>query len=65
MSAAYDILEEELDLVERWRVEALERAGFDHEDALELASVPEVDLHQAVSLLQRGCPPDLAFQILR
>ena len=24
----------------------------------------DVDLHRAVSLLERGCPPDLALQIL-
>lgn len=65
MPAAYDTLDEELDFVFLWRVEALERAGFGHDDALELASRPEVDLHDAISLLEHGCPPGLAFEILR
>ena len=33
--------------VERWRAEALERAGYDIASALELAARNDVDLHQA------------------
>ena len=54
----------EVELVERWRLDSLERAGYDAESAAVLAASPEVDLHLAVSLLQRGCPVSLALQIL-
>jgi hypothetical protein len=54
----------ELELVEQWRHEALERAGYDHEAATVIAASHEVDLHRAVELLERGCPIDLALQIL-
>jgi len=54
----------ELDRVERWRVFSLERAGYDSESAAVLAASPEVDLHRAVSLLERGCSVELALQIL-
>jgi hypothetical protein len=54
----------ELELVEQWRLDSLERAGYDAESAAVLATSPEVDLHLAVSLLKRGCPVELALQIL-
>jgi hypothetical protein len=54
----------EVELVERWRLDSLERAGYDAESAAVLAASPEVDLHLAVSLLQRDCPVSLALQIL-
>jgi hypothetical protein len=54
----------EVELVERWRLDSLERAGYDAESAAVLAASPEVDLHLAVSLLQRGCSVSLALQIL-
>jgi hypothetical protein len=47
-----------------WRIERLESAGYDGEAALVIALDRDVDLHGAVSLLERGCPPDLALQIL-
>jgi hypothetical protein len=50
--------------VTRWRVERLLHAGYDGEAALVLALDREVDLHEAVSLLERGCPPDTALAIL-
>lgn len=50
--------------VELWRLASLERAGYDVESAAVLAASPEVDLHLAVSLLERGCSVDLALQIL-
>jgi hypothetical protein len=55
----------EQDLVERWRAQELERAGFDAAAAAELAGRSDVDLHRAVELLQKGCPPDVALSILR
>jgi len=48
----------------RWRLEQLERAGYDECSALELASRSDVDLHVAVDMLQRGCDPKLALRIL-
>ncbi|MCS7006819.1 MAG: hypothetical protein RMM28_09190 [Thermoleophilia bacterium] len=54
----------ELDRIEQWRHEALERAGYDPEAAVVLAASHDVDLHQAVELLERGCPVELALQIL-
>jgi hypothetical protein len=65
MPAVDDYIETELERVERWRAEALERAGYDHGDAVELASRADVDLHLAIDLLERGCPPRLAVEILR
>ena len=56
--------ETELDRVERWRAEELERAGYEPSDAAVLATCSEVDLHRAIELLARGCPRDLAVQIL-
>ena len=54
----------EVELVEQWRLDTLERAGYDAESAAVLAASPEVDLHLAVSLLKSGCPVALALQIL-
>ena len=54
----------ENDRIERWRHEALARAGYDAESALVLAASHDVDLHAAVELLERGCTVDLALQIL-
>lgn len=50
--------------VAHWRAAALERAGFSREDAKALAQRPDVDVHAAVALLERGCPPELATRIL-
>ena len=58
------IVDTELELVEQWRHEALARAGYDSESATVLAASHDVDLHQAVDLLQRGCSIELALQIL-
>jgi len=54
----------EIDRIEQWRHSALERAGYDPESALVLAASHDVDLHKAVSLLDRGCSVELALQIL-
>ena len=54
----------EVERVELWRLDSLERAGYDAESAAVLAASPEVDLHRAVSLLESGCSVDLALQIL-
>ena len=54
----------EVNRVEQWRLDSLERAGYDAESAAVLAASPEVDLHRAVSLVERGCTVKLALQIL-
>ncbi|HKY26221.1 MAG TPA: hypothetical protein VJM07_13755 [Gaiella sp.] len=54
----------ERDTVTSWRVERLLEAGYDGEASLVLALDRDVDLHLAVSLLERGCPADTALQIL-
>jgi hypothetical protein len=60
-----EYVETEVERVERWRAEELERAGFQPEAAFELALRFDVDLHAAVDLVERGCSPELALQILR
>lgn len=57
--------EAELERIERWRAERLERAGYPPDDAAELAGRLDVDLHTATDLLENGCPPDVAVRILR
>jgi hypothetical protein len=64
MTAVEDLLETELERVERWRAEELMRAGYDPGAAADLAMCPDVDLHAAIELLERGCPADLAVRIL-
>jgi hypothetical protein len=57
-------VETESERVERWRAEALAKAGYDPQAARELASRPDIDLHRALELVEAGCPPDLAVRIL-
>ena len=64
MTAVEDIVETELERVEPWRAEELMRAGYDPAGAVELAARLDVDLHGATGLLERGCPVELALQIL-
>ncbi len=59
-----ELEETELERVERWRAEELERAGYDLSAAAVLAASSGVDLHFAIDLLQRGCSQDVAMQIL-
>jgi hypothetical protein len=64
MTAVEEIVETELERVERWRAEELVGAGFDPSSAGELAARLDIDLHAATELVDRGCPPELALQIL-
>jgi hypothetical protein len=66
MSAAeLEVLDStEMERIEQWRHEALERAGYNPEAAVVIAASHDVDLHAAVSLLERGCSVELALQIL-
>jgi hypothetical protein len=54
----------EQELVERWRAEELERAGYGPADAAALAARHDIDLHFAVELILKGCSPELAKHIL-
>jgi hypothetical protein len=50
--------------VEAWRTEVLEHAGYPAEIAQTLAHCTDVDLHEAVALLDNGCPVLTAMRIL-
>jgi hypothetical protein len=56
--------ETEAERIERWRAEELERAGYEPTSAAKIAVRSDIDLHVAVDLLARGCPPELALEIL-
>jgi hypothetical protein len=47
-----------------WRAAELVRAGYSTFDADVISIHIEIDLHRAIELPQRGCPHDLALQIL-
>jgi ABC-type phosphate/phosphonate transport system substrate-binding protein len=64
MTVAETELREEFALVEAWRAEQLEMAGYGAQAAAELATRHDVDLHVAMDLLARGCSADLALKIL-
>jgi len=52
------------DEVVAWRREQLRRAGCRRFEAEVLARERQIDLHEAVELLERGCPPKIALEIL-
>jgi ABC-type phosphate/phosphonate transport system substrate-binding protein len=64
MTAAETEIRDETDLVEAWRAEQLELAGYGAAAAAELATRHDVDLHLAVEMLAHGCPAELALKIL-
>jgi hypothetical protein len=47
-----------------WRRMVLQRAGFDPWLARELAAEADIDLHDLLNLVDRGCRPDVAARIL-
>jgi len=47
-----------------WRFEQLRRVGYDRDEAQLVSRRLDVDLHQAVDLLERGCPSKVALEIL-
>ena len=51
--------------VDEWRFQRLIAAGWPETDAVVLAAKHEIDLHLACDLLTNGCPPALAWEILR
>ncbi len=50
--------------VDAWRRRRLIVAGFDAQLAVALAADDAVDLHELLTLLDRGCPPGLAARIV-
>ena len=64
MTTAETEIRDETWLIEAWRAEALERAGYGARDAATIASRHDIDLHVATDLLQMGCPAELALRIL-
>ena len=56
--------ETELERIELWRAQELERAGFKPADAAKLAARTDIDLHYTVELVRSGCPHEVALQIL-
>jgi hypothetical protein len=57
-------VETEAERVERWRLHVLVEAGFEAPDAEAIAKRADIDLHEAVNLLRRGCAPGTALEIL-
>ena len=64
MSTADLQIETETERIERWRYEALLRAGYEPSAARRIAERQDIDLHHAVELLERGCSAELAVAIL-
>ncbi len=48
----------------RWRRHQLVAAGFDEVTAERLAADEQIDLHATLTLLDQGCSPRLAAQIV-
>jgi hypothetical protein len=63
-SGGTDTLTEEGRRVLSWRLLLLKQAGYTERAARLLATSSVVDLHQAIDLYQRGCPPETAVRIL-
>ena len=58
------IPETEDERVAHWRLEQLQRAGYEETAALVLADLVNIDLHLAIDLVRKGCPSDTALRIL-
>ena len=50
--------------VQSWRLHILIEANYPVDLAETLAAATEVDLHDAVNLIRRGCKPHTAVEIL-
>jgi hypothetical protein len=60
----FDVREKEAERVRAWRLEELQRAGYERKMARTLAERADVDLHLATALLKSGCPVNTALRIL-
>lgn len=54
----------ESDRVAAWRMDVAVRQGADPEVASRVATEQSIDLHEWISLVDRGCPPNTAYEIL-
>jgi hypothetical protein len=63
-TAEINVRPSEQELVEHWRAERLELAGYPPAEAAKLAARMDVDLHHAAELLAKGCSVELALLIL-
>ena len=63
-AAAPWVGDEETSRVVQWRFSQLLRGGYSHGDAVVIAAQVQIDLHVALDVVQRGCPPELASRIL-
>ena len=61
---ALEAPEIESDSIRCWRFEQLVRAGFNDEDATEIAFHLDIDLHYATRLVRQGCPSSTALKIV-
>jgi hypothetical protein len=57
-------LQDERAKVQGWRLHVLVEAGYPIDLAERIAADADVDLHDAVELLESGCSPDTAVRIL-
>jgi hypothetical protein len=64
MPAVDELVETEVERVERWRADELMRGGYDPAAAAQIAARLDIDLRHATALLEQGCPQELALQIL-
>ena len=65
MTAAETLREDtELERVQAWRAQELERAGYPPVAAAKLAARHDVDLHRAIDLVRQGCSHEMALSIL-
>jgi len=48
-----------------WRRSQLVRSGFSQRLAGRVAHDGQYDLHRLIELVERGCPPELALEIIR
>jgi hypothetical protein len=55
--------QDERSKVKGWRLHVLVEAGYPVEIAERIAT-SDVDLHEAVELIEQGCTPDVAERIL-
>lgn len=63
-AADVKLAESELERIERWRSQALERGGYAPDAAHAIAARLDIDLHEAIDLVKAGCPPEIAVRIL-
>jgi hypothetical protein len=64
MPAAELHILDENEVIEAWRAEELERAGYPAQAAAQIAIRQDIDLHRAIDLLAAGCSVELALRIV-